>query len=103
MSNKPSVGNAIGNAVGKPELHLAALPFPSYQGTQAAIRSMLETRHASGTRVELFTYGNAGYDWESPFPLHRGPEAARVALRSGPSVAKLLADARTAVPAYVRQ
>lgn len=76
------------------ELHVAALPFPSYQGTQAAIRSMLEARSAARRRAELFTYGAAGYSWRPSFPLHRGPDDARVALRSGPSWTKVLADLR---------
>ena len=76
------------------ELHIAALPFPSFQGTQAAIRSMLEARCTQGTRAELFTYGAAGYPWAPSFILHRGPDNARVALRSGPSWTKVLADLR---------
>lgn len=79
---------------GATELHLAALPFPSYQGTQAAIRSMLETRAARGTRAELYTYGASGYALQPSFPLHRGPDNARGALRSGPSWAKVWADLR---------
>ena len=73
------------------ELHIAAQPFPSYQGTQAAIRCMLEAR---GARAELFTYGAEGYPWRPSFPLHRGPDNARSALRSGPSWTKVLADLR---------
>lgn len=76
------------------ELHIAALPFPSYQGTQAAIRSMLETRHARGARAELFTYGACGYNWTPKFPVHRGPDNVQTALRSGPSWAKVIADLR---------
>lgn len=73
------------------ELHIAALPFPSYQGTQAAIRNMLETRHG---RPELFTYGAQGYPFTPTFPLHRGPDNTQTALRSGPSWAKVFADLR---------
>jgi glycosyltransferase involved in cell wall biosynthesis len=79
------------------ELHIAALPFPSYQGTQAAIRSMLEARYAYGKQAELFTYGAAGYAWVPGFALHRGQDDARVGLRSGPSWAKVFADLRMAV------
>lgn len=79
---------------GASELHIAALPFPSYQGTQAAIRSMLGARSAAGRRAELLTYGAAGYAWQPSFVLHRGPDDTRSALRSGPSWAKVLADLR---------
>jgi hypothetical protein len=87
------------------ELHVAALPFPSYQGTQAAVRSMLETRNALGTRAELFTYGARGYELEPSFALHRGPDSTHTALRSGPSWAKVLADLRMGreLPALCRQ
>lgn len=87
------------------ELHLAALPFPSYQGTQAAIRSMLETRNGLGVRAELYTYGTAGYPWAPTFPLHRGPADSRVTLRSGPSWAKVAVDVRMglALPSLISQ
>jgi hypothetical protein len=87
------------------ELHIAALPFPSYQGTQAAIRSMLEARTTAGQRAELFSYGAAGYLWAPTFPLHRGPDNARVALRSGPSWTKVIADLRmgSMLPALCRR
>ena len=87
------------------ELHIAAQPFPSYQGTQAAIRSMLEVRAARGKRAELFAYGAAGYSFSPSFALHRGPDDARMALRSGPSWTKIWADLRMAVmlPSLCRQ
>jgi glycosyltransferase involved in cell wall biosynthesis len=87
------------------ELHIAAQPFPSYQGTQAAIRSMLEARAAGSKRAELFTYGAAGYEWRASFALHRGPDDARVALRSGPSWTKIWADLRMGLmlPSLCRQ
>lgn len=79
------------------ELHIAAQPFPSYQGTQAAIRAMLEARAARGDAAELFTYGAEGYAWKPGFPLHRGPDNARGALRSGPSWPKVFADLRMGI------
>lgn len=89
----------------KPELHVAALPFPSYQGTQAAIRSMLEAREAYRGGAELFTYATAGYDWTPEFRLHRGPAGRRLSLRSGPSWSKVSADLRmgAALPALLRR
>ena len=79
---------------GSCELHVAALPFPSYQGTQAALRQMLDARHAAGRDVELFTYGVSGYALVPPYPWHRTRRLAGVSLRSGPSWAKLALDAR---------
>jgi glycosyltransferase involved in cell wall biosynthesis len=79
------------------ELHIAALPFPSRQGTQAAIRAMLEARVRAGRRVELFTYATAGYAFAPSFGLHRAAAWPAVSLRSGPSLRKLIADARMLV------
>jgi glycosyltransferase involved in cell wall biosynthesis len=76
-------------------LHVAALPFPSYQGTQAAIRAMLEASRRAGQHAELFTYATQGYPLEPSFRLHRTGAWPRArSLRSGPSLAKLLLDAR---------
>lgn len=76
------------------ELHIAALPFPSYQGTQAALRHMLDARAEARRDVALFTYGASGYELSPRYPWHRTPEAPRVSLRSGPSWAKVMLDAR---------
>jgi glycosyltransferase involved in cell wall biosynthesis len=88
-----------------PELHIAALPFPSYQGTQAALRSMLESRNAQGVNAELFTYATAGYDLQPSFTLHRAARHPEVGLRSGPSWAKVAADLRMglALPYLARE
>jgi glycosyltransferase involved in cell wall biosynthesis len=75
-------------------LHVAALPFPSYQGTQGALRSMLETSVAAGRDAQLFTYRTKGYDFQPNFPLHRTGTFPRVSLRSGPSLPKMLLDTR---------
>jgi glycosyltransferase involved in cell wall biosynthesis len=78
----------------RPELHVAALPFPTQQGTQASIRSMLEARVRNGRRAELFTYGTRAYELEPSFALHRASSVPNVSLRSGPSLAKLALDVR---------
>jgi glycosyltransferase involved in cell wall biosynthesis len=76
-------------------LHVAALPFPSYQGTQAAIRAMLEASTRAGRQAELFTYARSGYPLVTDFALHRTGDFPRVtSLRSGPSLGKLLLDTR---------
>lgn len=80
-----------------PILHVAALPFPSPQGTQAAIASMLETLAGAGRDVHLLCYAHAGSEQTFSFPMHRATDLARFrSLRSGVSPRKLLADAELA-------
>ncbi len=80
-------------AVHAPVLHVAALPFPTQQGTQAALRVMLETLAHHGRADHLLAYAHAGYPAELDFPLHRSAEPLPCrSLRSGPSAHKLLAD-----------
>jgi glycosyltransferase involved in cell wall biosynthesis len=57
---------------------------------------MLEARRTRGAQAELFSYGAQGYAWTPSFALHRGPDNALSALRSGPSWTKVLADLRMA-------
>lgn len=77
-----------------PILHVAALPFPSPQGTQAAIASMLETLACAGRDVHLLCYAHAGSEQSFSFPVHRASDFARYrSLRSGLSARKLVADA----------
>ena len=76
------------------ELHVAALPFPSYQGTQAALRNMIEARASDARALELFTYGVSGYAHSPSYVWHRTPQAPAVSLQSGPSWAKVALDAR---------
>jgi glycosyltransferase involved in cell wall biosynthesis len=79
--------------VNAPVLHVAALPFPTQQGTQAALRVMLETLARHGRADHLLAYAHAGYTAELDFPLHRSAEPLPCrSLRSGPSAHKLLAD-----------
>jgi hypothetical protein len=49
-----------GRSTTGPILHVAALPFPSPQGTQAAIASMLEALASAGRDVHLLCYPHAG-------------------------------------------
>ena len=75
-------------------LHVAALAFPSYQGTQASIRAMLEASVRRGWHAELFSYAASGYAYAPNFEVHRGGEFPRLrSLRSGPSLTKLALDA----------
>jgi glycosyltransferase involved in cell wall biosynthesis len=75
-------------------LHVAALPFPSPQGTQAAIDSMLRALARAGRDPHLLTYA-AGLPRANPPPytVHCGPTwAPASSLRSGPSLHKVVAD-----------
>ena len=75
-------------------LHVAALPFPSPQGTQAAIASMLRALREAGEDARLLTYAHGAHTAEPPpFEVLRAPEGRPYrSLRSGPSLRKLAAD-----------
>jgi glycosyltransferase involved in cell wall biosynthesis len=76
-------------------LHVAALPFPTYQGTQAAIRAMLDASSRVDPEAALFTYATEGYATSTSFAVHRVGDLPRLrSLRSGPSLGKLVLDAR---------
>jgi len=79
-------------------LHVACLPFPTYQGTQAALGSMLQTSSELGRPVHLLTYAPGAYELDAPYPIDRVPDFPKVqSLRSGPSLGKLALDARCVV------
>lgn len=81
-------------------LHVAAMPFPSVQGTQAAVRAMMDAEHAAGRAPALLTYAHAGYELSTPWPIHRVADVSRDrSLRSGPSLRKLVSDAQLVVAA----
>jgi glycosyltransferase involved in cell wall biosynthesis len=75
-------------------LHVAALPFPSPQGTQAAIASMLRALCDAGEQPRLLTYAHGAPDGAaSELPIRRADERFPYrSLRSGPSLHKLAAD-----------
>ncbi|MET0342648.1 MAG: glycosyltransferase family 4 protein [Polyangiales bacterium] len=73
-------------------LHVAALPFPSAQGTQGLLHAMLSALQAHGHDAHLLCYAH-GSAFEAPpaYQVHRA--AGRGAsLRSGPSGEKLWLD-----------
>ena len=79
-------------------LHVACLPFPTYQGTQAALASMLHASSELGRPVHLLTYARSAYELDAPYPIDRISDFPRVrSLRSGPSLGKLALDARCIV------
>jgi glycosyltransferase involved in cell wall biosynthesis len=71
------------------------MPFPSVQGTQAAVRSMIDAEHAAGLEPELLTYAHGAYESQFPWQIHRIADVVRDrSLRSGPSWRKLVQDAQ---------
>jgi len=76
-------------------LYVACLPFPSYQGTQAALSAMLEASASTGRPTQLLTYAQGAYPLDAPYEVHRVPDFPKVrSLRSGPSWGKIALDAR---------
>ena len=79
-------------------LHVACLPFPTHQGTQAAIASMLEASTRVGRPSHLLAYAHAAYELDTPYEIHRIPNFPVVrSVRSGPSWGKVALDARCIV------
>ncbi|MAQ19318.1 MAG: hypothetical protein CMN30_31525 [Sandaracinus sp.] len=72
-------------------LHLACMPFPTPQGTQAVVGAMVRALRAAGHDAHLLVYGPGRPG--DPEWLHRaaGPPAGE---RSGPSWTKVVLDAR---------
>jgi glycosyltransferase involved in cell wall biosynthesis len=76
-------------------LHVAALPFPSFQGTQTLLHRLLEASAQAGRDAHLLCYAERGRELDHRYPVHRVGDFPRVrSLRSGPSLGKLLLDAR---------
>ncbi len=76
-------------------LHVACMPFPTCQGTQAAVGAMLDASSSRDSEVRLLTYWARGYEELTRYAVDRLPNHPKVpSLRSGPSVGKLALDAR---------
>jgi glycosyltransferase involved in cell wall biosynthesis len=71
-------------------LHVAALPFPSPQGTQALLHAMLMAHAEAGHDAHLLCYPGRAIDL--PYTLHRCAPPRPVSLQSGPSWQKLALD-----------
>lgn len=81
-------------------LHIAAMPFPSVQGTQAAVRMMVEAEHEAGLAPELLTYAHGAYELSVAWPHHRIADLTKDrSLHSGPSWRKIVEDAQLVVEA----
>ena len=70
------------------ELHVAAMPFPTFQGTQAAVRAYCEARTMMRAAPELLTYGGGVDAGSTLFPWHRTEMSKSLAAQSGPSLGK---------------
>lgn len=79
-------------------LHVACLPFPTYQGTQAAVAAMLQASVNTGQPTRVLTYARAAYELDAGYQVHRIPDFPNVrSLRSGPSWGKIGLDLRCVV------
>jgi glycosyltransferase involved in cell wall biosynthesis len=76
-------------------LHVAALAFPSTQGTQGLVHSMLEALALAGHDTHLACYAHgATRRFSAPYTLHRlQHDLGQRSLRAGPSWGKLALDA----------
>lgn len=74
-------------------LHVAALPFPSPQGTQALVHAMLQALADRGHDTHLLSYGHGAGALEAHYTVHRARSGRSAdSLRSGPSLEKLGLD-----------
>jgi glycosyltransferase involved in cell wall biosynthesis len=78
-------------------LHVAALPFPSPQGTQALLHQMLCAHASAGHDAHLLCYPH-GAPSTAPYTVHRCAGGGLPAsFRSGPSWSKLALDGALAL------
>lgn len=84
-------------SLGVSTLHVACMPFPTPQGTQAIVGMMVRALRQHGHRAELLTYAHGHMDPSAPADLEprRLPDWPPVrATRSGPSLGKVALDLR---------
>lgn len=78
-------------------LHVAALPYPTSQGTQAAIGCMVAALAGLGRSTALLTYASgSGHETRFEHRVAAGRMKPR-SLRSGPSFEKIAADVELAL------
>jgi len=69
-------------------LHVAALPFPSPQGTQALLHALLSAQ-AAEHETHLLCYGHGAGVVDGAYTVHRSPAPRLLrSLRSGPALGK---------------
>lgn len=79
----------------RPSLHVACMPFPTPQGTQALVGAMMAALDAGERRAHLLTYAHGEGTSSDTHQTHRLADRPRVrSSRSGPSLGKLALDAR---------
>jgi glycosyltransferase involved in cell wall biosynthesis len=72
---------------------VAALPFPTLQGSQVVVRQFSETLSERGHQVHLVTYGYGQFPYHPTFDIHRIRDLASYRkLSSGPSFMKTVLD-----------
>ncbi|RLB57501.1 MAG: hypothetical protein DRJ42_00195 [Deltaproteobacteria bacterium] len=80
------------------QLHVAAMPFPTPQGTQAVLHAMMRALAEDGRDAHLLTYGDGAGPIAPSYSWHAGGRVpGSPGQRSGPSVRKLASDAALAV------
>jgi glycosyltransferase involved in cell wall biosynthesis len=78
-------------------LEVAALPFPSRQGTQVLLDAIARGLAERGHDVHLLTYAHGAFPVAAPYTLHRVPDAPQFrSLRSGPDWRRAALDLRLA-------
>lgn len=83
-------------------LQVAAMPFPTAQGGQAAVHHMCEALARARHDVHLLTYARGTFDRAMSYTHHRLPDfLGAESFRSGPSLRKVCLDA--VLPAVVRR
>jgi glycosyltransferase involved in cell wall biosynthesis len=83
--------------LGPSTLHVACMPFPTPQGTQAIVGMMVRALRQQGHQAHLLTYAHGQPDPHTAMDVEprRLPDWPRVrATRSGPSLGKLALDLR---------
>ncbi len=79
-------------------LHIAAMPFPTRQGTQVCVDAMCRACAEAGLSTHLLSYGQGVGVAYRPYTLHGLPSqiggVRPVDHRSGPSLRKVVSDVR---------
>ena len=79
-------------------LEVAALPFPSRQGTQVLLDAIARGLAARGHEVHLLVYAHGAFPVDAPYRIHRLPDRPRFrSLRSGPDWRRAALDLVLAV------
>ncbi|MBI5502753.1 MAG: glycosyltransferase family 4 protein [Deltaproteobacteria bacterium] len=79
-------------------LEVAALPFPSRQGTQVALDAVCRGLAERGHDVHLLVYAHGAFPLRAPYAIHRLPDFPRFrSLRSGPGWRRAVLDLRLAL------